>query len=355
LSSTNNPKAKVARLTMLLLLLSCLLSLPLLAACSSSPIASVDAMNLQIGAGGYSIKVLLKPHNVSSDVYYQAELYEGNLLVGTQGVMWTGDDIAAQRDAVVVFPISELAPQVKEGTAKLTSTYHVTITPTTAPITTPTPTPGATTSVASGNVLVGGSYSGKQVELSVGQSLVVTLESNASTGYSWSLSQNSDDSVLNKTGNEYVAPQTTLVGASGREEWTFKALKVGTSMISMVYSRPWETDTPPAKTFGLTVVVQPTTPTPTFGGTALDVDLHSVKTAVDAYVLQAGEWPTANGSLPPTGQYAMIDFNASFDKEGKIFSFYPHFISNLPRHWDEGVWRIDSAALVSVDIASDKY
>ncbi len=45
---------------------------------------------------------------------------------------------------------------------------------------------------------------------------------------------------------------------------------------------------------------------------ALDVDLHSVKTAVDAYVLQAGEWPTANGSLPPTGQYALIDFNASF-------------------------------------------
>jgi type II secretory pathway pseudopilin PulG len=87
----------------------------------------------------------------------------------------------------------------------------------------------------------------------------------------------------------------------------------------------------------------------------LDVDLHSVKTAVDSYVLQAGKWPTASGSLPPTGQYAIIDFNASFDKEGQTFSFYPHFISNLPRHWDEGVWRIDSAALVSVDMASDKY
>ena len=88
---------------------------------------------------------------------------------------------------------------------------------------------------------------------------------------------------------------------------------------------------------------------------ALDVDLHSVKTAVDTYVLQAGEWPTADGSLPLTGQYAMIDFKASFEKEGKTFSFYPHFISNLPRHWDEGVWRIDSAALVSVDMAPDKY
>ncbi len=88
---------------------------------------------------------------------------------------------------------------------------------------------------------------------------------------------------------------------------------------------------------------------------SLDVDLHSVKTAVDTYVLQAGKWPTASGALPPTGQYALIDFNASFDKDGVTMSFYPHFISKLPRHWDEGVWRIDSAALVSVDMPRDKY
>jgi type II secretory pathway pseudopilin PulG len=89
---------------------------------------------------------------------------------------------------------------------------------------------------------------------------------------------------------------------------------------------------------------------------ALDVDLHSVKTAVDAYVLQAGEWPTADGSLPAAGQYELIDFNASFKSmDGKTMIFYPHFISKLPRHWDEGVWRVDSAALVSVDIAPDKY
>ena len=88
---------------------------------------------------------------------------------------------------------------------------------------------------------------------------------------------------------------------------------------------------------------------------ALDVDLHSVKTGVDAYVLQANEWPTVDGSLPATGQYALIDFKASFDNGGKTMSFYPHFISSLPRHWDEKVWRIDSAALVSVDMAPEKY
>jgi len=92
---------------------------------------------------------------------------------------------------------------------------------------------------------------------------------------------------------------------------------------------------------------------------ALDADLHSVQTAVGTYAIQSGKWPTANGSLPPTGQNATIeiDFYASFDKDGKTMIFYPHFISKLPRHWDDEpkVWRIDSAARVSVDIPRDKY
>jgi inhibitor of cysteine peptidase len=114
---------------------------------------------------------------------------------------------------------------------------------------------GAVCTGGSSNLNVDDSYSGKQVELSVGQSLVVTLDSNASTGYSWHLAQISDETVLSNTGNKYISPQTTLVGAGGKEEWTFKAIKKGTSTISMGYSRPWES-TPPAETFDLTVVVK---------------------------------------------------------------------------------------------------
>ena len=90
-------------------------------------------------------------------------------------------------------------------------------------------------------------------------------------------------------------------------------------------------------------------------GSAMDIDLHDIKTAVGTYAIQSGKWPTASGSLPVTGQYAPIDFYASFDKDGKTMSFYPHLISKLPRHWDEGVWRVDSSGLVSVDIPRDKY
>ncbi len=108
-------------------------------------------------------------------------------------------------------------------------------------------------------VNVDSSDSGKQVELSVGQSLVVTLDSNpGSTGYSWALMQNSDESVLSNTGNKYIAPQTTapMVGAPGVEEWTFQALKKGTSTISMGYRQPWMPTVTPVETFGLTVVVK---------------------------------------------------------------------------------------------------
>jgi inhibitor of cysteine peptidase len=104
------------------------------------------------------------------------------------------------------------------------------------------------------SINVDASYSGKQVELSLGDSLVVTLASNVTTGYSWTLTGISDESVLQKTKSEYVAPKTNLMGAGGTEVWTFKALKVGNSTISMGYSRPWES-TPPVETFSLTIVV----------------------------------------------------------------------------------------------------
>jgi len=90
-------------------------------------------------------------------------------------------------------------------------------------------------------------------------------------------------------------------------------------------------------------------------GTTMAGDIHTVKNAVDAYMLQAFKAPTENGQLPQSGEYALLDFNASFTQEGKTYKFYPGFLGKLPRHWDEGVWRIDNAGLVSIDMPSDKY
>jgi inhibitor of cysteine peptidase len=82
------------------------------------------------------------------------------------------------------------------------------------------------------------------------------LDSNATTGYSWELKGISDTAVLEKTDNKYEAPTSGLMGAGGKEVWTFKALKTGTTTLSMEYSQPWEGGQKGTNSFNVTVVVK---------------------------------------------------------------------------------------------------
>jgi inhibitor of cysteine peptidase len=98
----------------------------------------------------------------------------------------------------------------------------------------------------------------KQMAVAAGNTFTVTLCSNATTGFQWSESaQISDQTVVQQTGHEFVSPENTgVVGAAGNEVWTFKALKKGTSTITMEYSRPWEGGEKGVWTFNLTVTVK---------------------------------------------------------------------------------------------------
>jgi inhibitor of cysteine peptidase len=122
------------------------------------------------------------------------------------------------------------------------------------------------------NISVDSSYAGKEVEIGVGSSLIVTLESNRTTGFQWDLASITDQTVIEKTDQQYIAPEATqneppLVGAPGKEVWIFDALKKGNGTITLEYRRPWEQGVEPAKTFTLTVSVneeQGTAPAKTF-------------------------------------------------------------------------------------------
>ena len=105
-------------------------------------------------------------------------------------------------------------------------------------------------------VSVDESSSGKQVEIAAGGTLTVTLESNQTTGFQWELKSVGDTSVLQSQGGTYSVPDTGMVGAGGEEIWTFKALKPGTSSLSMEYSQPWDGGTKAGQTFVLNVVVK---------------------------------------------------------------------------------------------------
>ena len=112
-------------------------------------------------------------------------------------------------------------------------------------------------SAAPSLVSVDASYSGQQVEVAVGGSVIVTLDSNASTGFQWVLVNIGDETVLRNVANTYEAPEDTgMVGVPGKETWTFDALKKGTSTIAMEYSQPWAGGTKAAETFDLIVVVK---------------------------------------------------------------------------------------------------
>jgi inhibitor of cysteine peptidase len=91
----------------------------------------------------------------------------------------------------------------------------------------------------------------------IGNTIAITLPSNATTGFQWSVARISDSAVLSQEGNsEYVLPESTLAGAGGQEIWTFKALKRGSSTIYMEYSQAWQGGTKNAWTFTASVTVK---------------------------------------------------------------------------------------------------
>jgi predicted secreted protein len=99
---------------------------------------------------------------------------------------------------------------------------------------------------------------GGQVELEQGQILVVTLESNPTTGYSWQQAENQPP-ILEQIGDaEFISSQTggpPIVGAGGWEIFRFKAISPGQMTLKLIYHRPWEEGVEPVKTFSLDVII----------------------------------------------------------------------------------------------------
>jgi len=97
-----------------------------------------------------------------------------------------------------------------------------------------------------------------QVELEQGQILVVTLESNPTTGYRWEQVEN-QESILQQMGEAEFKQSDTggppLVGAGGWEIFRFKAISAGQTSLKLVYNRPWEEGVEPINTFSIEVVV----------------------------------------------------------------------------------------------------
>jgi predicted secreted protein len=102
----------------------------------------------------------------------------------------------------------------------------------------------------------------RQVEVKAGDVFTVVLDSNATTGFSWTeQAKIANGNILKQTEHAYVAPRgneanNPVAGMSGIEEWWFTAAQTGSTTVTMSYDRPWEGGEKAVRTFVLTVVVK---------------------------------------------------------------------------------------------------
>jgi predicted secreted protein len=82
------------------------------------------------------------------------------------------------------------------------------------------------------------------VTLQIGQQLVVELDANATTGYSWSV-VNSSDNYLKSEGEKYtVSPscQPMMVGCGGMSSFTYTAMAKGSGALTLKYAQSWNAE-----------------------------------------------------------------------------------------------------------------
>ena len=96
----------------------------------------------------------------------------------------------------------------------------------------------------------------RAVTLGTGDTLRISLASNASTGYQWAPQvQISDGRVLTQAGHE-TATADGPPGAPGAEVWTLRAAAPGATTVTTSYGQPWPGGAKAAWTFTAEVTVR---------------------------------------------------------------------------------------------------
>ncbi|RPH82813.1 MAG: hypothetical protein EHM75_12740 [Desulfobacteraceae bacterium] len=87
----------------------------------------------------------------------------------------------------------------------------------------------------------------RDIQAKVGEGFTLRLEANETTGYTWRGNERFDRSYLELTGSPYQPAQPQRPGSGGEQFYHFKALKAGSTRITLTYKRSWEA-TPSDKT-----------------------------------------------------------------------------------------------------------
>jgi inhibitor of cysteine peptidase len=95
------------------------------------------------------------------------------------------------------------------------------------------------------------------VSLKIGQKLVIELEANATTGYSWSVVENNEN-YLKSEGEDYIISpscQPMMVGCGGTSKFTYTADAKGSGNLKLKYAQPWDSSSL-AETVDITYTIE---------------------------------------------------------------------------------------------------
>lgn len=94
------------------------------------------------------------------------------------------------------------------------------------------------------------------ITVSAGEKFAIIIASNPTTGFSWQIAKPINGKVIKFLNSEYIPAKSGLIGAGGKEVWTFVAVAAGETSISLKYVRPWEKEKSAEAEATYTVIVR---------------------------------------------------------------------------------------------------
>lgn len=80
------------------------------------------------------------------------------------------------------------------------------------------------------------------IQVKAGEAFEVVLEGSPTTGYKWELTRNGSDTDLVEFTGQALEANTSRVGGSAVQRFSFRAVKPGSTRLQFAYRRPWEAE-----------------------------------------------------------------------------------------------------------------
>lgn len=114
-----------------------------------------------------------------------------------------------------------------------------------------------TFTIASETIKVDQSFDNQTLVLKKGETLQITLNSNATGGYRWEYAEPLDGTYLKQTDHCYIINDygAGSAGNGGRDRWIIQALQTGETSINLVNRQSWVSG-PPSITFNLIIKIE---------------------------------------------------------------------------------------------------